>query len=229
MNNDADPVAGQVDNSGNHRGLITGVVLAGGLSRRMGGIDKTMITLGGKAMIVHAIEKLDRQCGPLVINANGDPDRFNEFGHPVVADIIPDYAGPLAGILTGMRWSLENAPKAKWIVTVAADTPFLPDDLVVRLLSATGHDFSTIALACSGTRIHPVAGLWPVALADALEEFLRTENSRKVLAFVDRFTLVKVEFGGSSVGGTKIDPFFNVNTPEELDIAEAILAEKEEV
>lgn len=214
-----------VNDPARHRGNIPAIVLAGGLSRRMGGVDKTLMKLGGKPMISHALDCLEKQAGPLMINANGDANRYEKLGYPVVADVYEGHAGPLAGILTAMRWAQKSTPNAKWIVTVAADTPFLPADLVSKLLSAAGHNFSTIALAFSGERIHPVVGMWPLSLADDLEAFLNNEKSRKVLAFVDNYTLAKVSFGGLNVDGIEVDPFFNVNTPEDLEIAKAVLAE----
>lgn len=207
---------------------VTGVILAGGLSRRMGGVDKSTMVLGGKIMLAHSLDCLAPQVKTLIINCNGDLERFSRFGRPIVVDLIEGHAGPLAGILTGMRWSQEHAPEAKWIVTVAADTPFLPADLVAKLMSATGDDLSTIALAHSGERIHPVVGLWPVGLANALEDFLTNEQSRKVLAFVDRYTLKRVPFELRKMGNREIDPFFNVNTIEDLENAEAILAEMDQ-
>ena len=205
---------------------IPAIVLAGGLSRRMGGVDKTLMKLGGKAMISHALDCLEKQAGPLMINANGDANRYEGLGYPVVADVFEGHAGPLAGILTAMRWAQGNTRNAKWIVTVAADTPFLPVDLVSRLLSAAENGFSTIALAVSGERIHPVVGMWPLNLADDLEAFLNNGSSRKVLAFVDNYTLAKAQFDAVIVAGIEVDPFFNVNTLEDLEKAEAILAEK---
>ncbi len=213
--------------AGRYRGVIPAIVLAGGLSRRMGGIDKSLIELGNKPMIAHAVTCLEKQAGPLMINANGDTGRFDALNLPVENDVISGHAGPLAGVLTAMRWAQQNAREAKWVVTVAADTPFLPDDLVVRLMQAAGHNFTTIALACSGERIHPVVGMWPIGIADDLETWLNTEENRKVLAFVENYTLAKVQFSGKHIDDIEIDPFFNINTPEDLEVAKAVLAEIE--
>lgn len=202
--------------------LVTGVLLAGGLSRRMGGGDKCLRDLGGKPMLGHVIERLGPQVGAMVINANGDPGRFHPFGLAVVADTIGGFAGPLAGVLAGMRWSATAAPQAKWIVTVSTDAPFLPLDLVHRLLAATADAPQTIALAASGGEVHPVIGLWPVALADDLEEQLHA-GVRKVLHWTDRHRSVIVDFPFLRFQGRKIDPFFNANTPEELDEARALI------
>src|SRR5262245_49607248 len=115
---------------------ITGVILAGGQSRRMGGVAKGLLALGGRPVLANVIERLAPQVGRMVINANGDPERFAGFGLPVVADTMADYPGPLAGVLAGMRWAQANAPAARWIATAAGDAPLLPTDLVARCLAA---------------------------------------------------------------------------------------------
>jgi molybdopterin-guanine dinucleotide biosynthesis protein A len=202
---------------------VTGVILAGGQSRRMGGGDKGLLELAGKPMLAHVFERLAPQVGRVVINANGDPARLARFELPVVADTIPDFAGPLAGILAGMRWSMANAPAARWIATAAGDAPLLPTDLVVRFLAALRARPGAIALAQSEGGLHPVIGLWPVALADDLEAQLAS-GVRKVLAWTDRNGTVPVRFPPVRVGGMEIDPFFNANTPQELDALRAVLA-----
>jgi len=211
-------------------GLAIGVVLAGGLSRRMGGGDKGLIDIGGQTMLARAVARLQPQVGRVILNANGDPARLSAFGLPVVPDAVEGFAGPLAGVLTGMLWARDHAPDARWVVTVAGDTPFFPDNLVARFVEAAGHDEAMIALAASGGHRHPVFGLWPVALADDLHAFLDLGESRKVLAFVDRHPDITVNFPGLMLDDVAVDPFFNVNTPEDIDIAEAIadaLTEKE--
>ncbi len=202
--------------------LVTGVLLAGGLSRRMGGGDKCLRDLAGKPMLAHVIERLQPQAGAMVINANGDPERFAPFGLDVVPDTVGGFAGPLAGVLAGMRWSAANAPQARWIVTVSTDAPFLPLDLTQRLLEAVGDAPQKIALAASNGDVHPVIGLWPVALADDLEEQLNA-GVRKVLHWTDRHASIVVEFPSSRFHDRTIDPFFNANTPEELDEARALI------
>lgn len=202
--------------------LVTGVLLAGGLSRRMGGGDKCLRDLAGKPMLAHVIERLRPQVGAMVLNANGDPARFAAFGLDVVPDTIEGFAGPLAGVLAGMRWSAGHAPEARWIVTVSTDAPFLPLDLTRRLLEATTGGPNTIALAASGGEVHPVIGLWPVSLADDLEEQLKA-GVRKVLHWTDRHTTKVVDFPFLTINGHEIDPFFNANTPEELDEARALI------
>jgi molybdenum cofactor guanylyltransferase len=202
---------------------VTGVVLAGGQSRRMGGGDKGLLDLAGKPMLAHVIERLAPQVGRLVINANGDPGRFAAFGLPVAADTIPDFAGPLAGVLAGMRWSLANAPAARWIATAAGDAPLVPLDLVERCIQTLERRPGAIALAESAGELHPVIGLWPVALADDLETQLAA-GVRKVLAWTDRHGTMPVPFPFAPVGGVDLDPFFNANTPQELADLRALLA-----
>lgn len=215
---------------------ITGLILAGGLSRRMaaafqgtGGGDKGLLDLQGKPMLAHVIDRLSPQAGRLVINANGDPARFAAFGLPVTPDTIPGFVGPLAGVLAGLRWSKHNQPEATHVVSVSADAPFLPGDLAERLAAAAeraslspGGPTHPIAIAASGGELHPVIGLWPVDLADDLEAALRA-GVRKVLAWTDRHGTVGVEFPFIDVKGRTIDPFFNANTPEELDEARNLL------
>jgi molybdopterin-guanine dinucleotide biosynthesis protein A len=201
---------------------VTGVILAGGLSRRMGGGDKALLDLGGATMLGCIVDRLRPQVDALVINANGDPSRFAAFGLPVVADETSDYAGPLAGVLAGMRWSLAHAPSARHIATVSSDAPFLPMDLVIRLSSEIADRPGAIALARSGGGPHPVIGLWPVALADDLQAWLAA-GTRKVLAWVDRHTSAQVVFTEIEIGGRKVDPFFNANTPEELAVVRALI------
>lgn len=205
--------------------LVTGVLLAGGLSRRMGGGDKCLRDLAGKPMLRHVIERLAPQVGAMVINANGDPERFAPFGLAVVADTVGGFAGPLAGVLAGMRWSANAAPAAQWIVTVSTDAPFLPLDLTQRLFDAVAGEAETIALAASGGEVHPVIGLWPVALADDLEEQLEA-GVRKVLHWTGRHRSVVVDFPFLRFSGRTVDPFFNANTPEELDEARALIESK---
>ena len=207
----------------------TGLLLAGGQSRRMsdafaaGRGDKGLLDLSGKPMLGHVIERLTPQAGLLVINANGDPARFASFDLPVVPDTIEGYAGPLAGILAGLRWSIVNAPDATHVVSVSTDAPFLPADLVTRLQQGLATASGSIALAQSGGELHPVIGLWPVALADDLEQALHA-GTRKVLAWTDRHGTVPIEFPFTHLKGRSVDPFFNANTPEELAEARHLLA-----
>lgn len=201
---------------------ITGVILAGGLSRRMGGGDKGLLDLGGATMLGRVIDRLRPQVGALVINANGDASRFAAFGLPVVADETADYSGPLAGILAGMRWSLAHVPAVRHIATVSSDAPFLPTDLVARLSPAIGDRPDQIALARSAGEVQPVIGVWPVALADDLQARLAA-GTRKIMAWAERHATVQVDFAEIDIGGRKVDPFFNANTPEDLALARTLL------
>ncbi len=203
---------------------IAGVLLAGGQSRRMGGGDKCLTELAGKALLSRVIGRLRPQTNTLVLNANGDPDRFAAFGLPVVADPVEGFAGPLAGVLAGFSWAREHAPDARWIVTAATDTPFFPRDLVAELHDATKGQYPAIALAQSDGRLHPVFGLWPVALAGDLHEALMS-GTRKVLHWTGRHPTATAEFPLMQLGDATLDPFFNVNSPDDLSRAEAVFAE----
>lgn len=201
---------------------IAGVLLAGGQSRRMGGGDKGLLRFGDGTMLGHVIARFAPQVGPLVLNANGDPARFAEFALPVVADTIQGHAGPLAGVLAGMRWARANT-SATFIATASTDAPFLPLDLVARLGAAAEAEPGSIAIARSGGHLHPVIGLWPVAHHDDLEAALRDDGIRKVLRWTDRHGTVPVDFADLEIAGQTIDPFFNANTPEELDEARRLI------
>lgn len=199
---------------------VVGLLLAGGLSRRMGGGDKTLQLLGGRPLLDHVIERLRPQVAALVLNANGDPARFAGFGLPVVADSVPDFAGPLAGILAGLDWTAANCPDCPLVASVATDSPFLPADLVARLrhgLTAVGAD---LACAASHGQPHPVIGLWPVRLRDELRRAVVDEDIRKVDVWTGRYRLATVPFEDDPAG---IDPFFNANRPDDLGRAEALL------
>ena len=166
--------------------------------------------------------RLGRQVGRLVINANGDPARFAQFGLPVAPDTIEGFVGPLAGVLSGLRWSHAHAPAASHIATVSTDAPFIPDDLVARLHDGVVDRPIAIAIARSGGELHPVIGLWPVALADDLEHALR-DGVRKVLAWTGRHGTQAVDFPFTPMAGCQIDPFFNANHPDEFDEARRLL------
>jgi molybdopterin-guanine dinucleotide biosynthesis protein A len=202
---------------------ITGVILAGGRSRRMGGGDKGLLDLGGKPMLGHVIDRLAPQVGRIIINANGEPRRFAAWSLPVVPDTVGGFAGPLAGVLAGMRWSLAHAPEARFIVTAAGDAPLLPRDLARRLLAAREQAKAAIALAQSYGELHPVIGLWPVSLANDLEEQLKG-GIRKVVHFTRRHGTIAVPFAPVRLCGLDIDPFFNANTPAELEQLRASIA-----
>ncbi len=196
-----------------------GLLLAGGLARRMGGGDKPLRTIAGRSILAHVIERLAPQCDGLVINANGDPARFADYGLPVVADSVPDFAGPLAGILAGLDWMAAHRPQTEWLVSVAADTPFIPRDLVPRLHEAREEQGVPLACAASGGWTHPVIGLWPVSLRDDLRRALTVEDERKIDRWTARHGCASAEWPVEPV-----DPFFNANRPEDLDEAERLFA-----
>ncbi|MDP3256090.1 molybdenum cofactor guanylyltransferase MobA [Bosea sp. (in: a-proteobacteria)] len=196
-----------------------GLLLAGGLARRMGGGDKPLRTIAGRTILAHVIERLAPQCDGLVVNANGDPARFADCGLPVVADSVPDFAGPLAGILAGLDWMAAHRPESEWLVSVAADTPFIPRDLVARLYAARQAENVPLACAASGGWTHPVIGLWPVSLRDDLRRALTVEGERKIDRWTARHGCASAEWPVDPV-----DPFFNANRPEDLDEAERLFA-----
>lgn len=200
-------------------GTIAGLVLAGGLSRRMGGGEKGLQLLGGQTMISRVIDRIAPQVDTLAINANADPEPYLQFGLPILPDTIGGHAGPLAGVLTGLEWA-STLPGITHLVSAATDTPFLPLDLVTRFSALAGPE--RIVIARSDDNRHPVFGLWPVALRQDLAEWLATSDTMKVLAWVHRhdFTFCDFDAGGDNAP----DPFFNANTPEELAEAERYLA-----
>lgn len=203
---------------------VVGVLLAGGQSSRMGGGDKCLRLLANRTMLAHVIDRLAPQVDRLIINANGDPQRFSSFGLPVVSDTVGGFVGPLAGILAGMRWVRDNVPEADHMASVSTDAPFLPHDLVARLGGALADRPGAVAVARSLGELHPVIGLWPVARADDLEAAL-ADGVRKVLRWTDRHGTVPVDFDAPNIGGVTLDPFFNANTPEDLMHAAELLAQ----
>lgn len=198
---------------------VVGLLLAGGRARRMGGGDKCLREIGGRSLLALAVERAMPQVDQLVLNAGGDPTRFAGFRLPVVADVVGGYAGPLAGILTGVEWARTYAPRARWVASFATDTPFFPRDLVETLQAAAERDEADIACAASNGRSHPVFALWPVRLAAPLREALTGEGIHKIDAWTARYRVTRVEFAGSG----DADPFFNVNAPEDLTAAETRL------
>jgi len=193
-----------------------GLILAGGLARRMGGGDKAVLKIGGKMILERTILRFRTQCTGLVLNANGDPKRFESFKLPIVADEIPDFAGPLAGILAGLDWAAHD-PKIEFIASVPGDCPFLPRDLVLCLHAARVEQKKPLACARSGEWRHPVAGLWPVSLRDDLRHALIKEGLHKIEIWTGRHGVAIAEWLDKP-----LDPFFNVNTPEDLARAEDI-------
>jgi molybdopterin-guanine dinucleotide biosynthesis protein A len=202
---------------------VVGVILAGGAARRMDGRDKALLPLGGGTLLGHVVDRLRPQVGRLVLNANGDPARFDAFGLPVIADANEERAGPLAGILAGLEWAAANAPSARWIMTAPADTPFFPRDALSRFAAAVGGT-RQIAVARSKGAIHAVAALVPFELRNDLAKWLAGTTDLAVRAWLRRHPAVMVDFPDSE--GT--DPFVNVNTPDDLKRAEGLLARRDQ-
>ena len=191
-----------------------GVLLAGGLARRMGGGDKPMRRIAGRTILERVIARLKPQCDGLILNANGDPARFAAFGLPVIADTVADFPGPLAGILAALDWVAANRPEISWVLSAAADCPFLPPDLLARLHRARAEENAQLAVAASGGQSHPVIGLWSVVLREELRHALVVEDIRKIDRWTARYRLATVTWPIKP-----LDPFFNANTID--DIAEA--------
>jgi molybdenum cofactor guanylyltransferase len=198
---------------------IPGVLLAGGLARRMGGGDKPMRTIGGRTILERVIARLGPQCDGLILNANGDPARFAAFGLPVIPDGVADFPGPLAGILAGLDWAAANRPEVKWMLSAAADCPFLPRDLVSRLHQSLVEQDAELAVAASDGQSHPVIGLWSVSLREKLRHALVVEDVRKIDRWTARYHLATVTWPV-----TPLDPFFNANTVEDIAEAERLAA-----
>ena len=196
-----------------------GVLLAGGLARRMGGGDKPMRTIGGRTMLERVIARLSPQCDGLILNANGDPARFGAFGLPVISDDVPGFPGPLAGVLAALDWTATNRPDIDWVLSAAGDCPFLPRDLVARLHEARARENAQLAVAASGGQSHPVIGLWRVALRDELRHALVVEDLRKIDRWTARYPLATVTWPAEP-----LDPFFNANTVEDIAEAERLAA-----
>ena len=196
-----------------------GLVLAGGLARRMGGGDKARIKIGGLTILQRVLDCIAPQCSDVIINANGDPARFADTGLPVVADSVPDFAGPLAGILAGLDWAAVHAAQTEWLLSVPGDCPFLPKDLVARLHEARLAAGTPLACARSGDWRHPVVALWPVALRDDLRRALIDEDLHKIEIWTARHGVAIATWPAEP-----LDPFFNVNTPEDAALAEQIAA-----
>lgn len=198
---------------------ILGVVLAGGLARRMGGGDKGLQLLGGKPILSRILERLAPQVDGIVLNANGDPARFAAWNLPVAGDAVEGFVGPLAGVLAGLDWARRHRTDITDIVTVPADGPFVPRDLVPRMMQARAAAGADLACAESAGQACPVVGLWPVRLYDDLRRAVVEEDIRKVDRWTARHRLVQVDFPAAPV-----DPFFNANAPEDLAEAERLLA-----
>lgn len=196
-----------------------GLVLAGGRSQRMGGRDKPLCVVGGQSILARVIARLQPQCDGLLLNANGDHARFAAFGLPIAPDDLSGFAGPLAGVLAGLDWAATRRPNVRWVLSVAADCPFIPHDLAARLHQARIAHAAPIAVCASGGRTHPVIALWDVALRGALRHDLEAEQLRRVGGFIARHPSIAVDWPTAP-----LDPFFNVNTPDDLVTAERLAA-----
>jgi molybdopterin-guanine dinucleotide biosynthesis protein A len=196
-----------------------GVLLAGGLARRMGGGDKPMRQIGGRTILDRVIARLAPQCDGLILNANGDPARFASFGLPVIADGVADFPGPLAGILAALDWAAANRPEVQWVLSAAGDCPFLPRDLVARLHAARIEQDAQLAVAASDGQSHPVIGLWSVSLREELRHALIVEDIRRIDRWTARYRLATVEWPVDV-----LDPFFNANTMDDIAAAERLAA-----
>lgn len=198
------------------------VVLAGGRATRMGGGDKALRAFGRSTLLDHVLARIAGQgASHVVLNANGDPARFARFGLPVLPDTVPGHPGPLAGVLAGMEWALAQAPGTADVVTVPTDSPFIPRDLVPRLLAARAAAGADMACAASLGQAHPVAAIWPVRLAPLLRRALVEERLYRIDRWTARFDIVEAEFAADPV-----DPFLNVNTPEDLAGAQALIGRR---
>jgi molybdopterin-guanine dinucleotide biosynthesis protein A len=204
----------------NEAAATLGLVLAGGLARRMGGGDKTLLDIGATTILARVLDRLAPQCSGIALNANGDPARFAFTGLPVVPDDVPGFAGPLAGILAGLDWAAAHAPATAFIASVPGDCPFLPRDLLARLHAVRIAAATPLACARSGDWRHPVVGLWPVALRADLRKALVAEGLRKIEVWTARHGVAIAEWPDRP-----IDPFFNVNTPEDAARAQSIAAQ----
>jgi molybdopterin-guanine dinucleotide biosynthesis protein A len=194
-----------------------GVLLAGGLARRMGGGDKPMRQIAGRTILARVIARLKPQCDGLILNANGDPARFASFGLPVIPDSVADFPGPLAGILAALDWAAANRPEISWVLSAAADCPFLPRDLVARLHRARADENAQLAVAASDGQSHPVIGLWSVGLREELRRALVVEDVRKIDRWTARYRLATVTWSAEP-----LDPFFNANTVDDIAAAERL-------
>jgi molybdopterin-guanine dinucleotide biosynthesis protein A len=185
----------------------------------MGGGDKSLRMLGGETLLARVIARAKPQVAALALNANGDPARFSAYRLPVIADAVPGFAGPLAGILTGLEWAERAVAGASWLASFATDAPFFPRNLVMRLRTAAESEGADLACASSGGRRHPVFGLWPLRLARELRQAVAAEGIRKVEDWTGRYRVAVVDFPS-----VPLDPFFNANRPEDLAEAERMLA-----
>lgn len=198
---------------------VVGIILAGGLARRMGGGDKCLLPLAGKTLLQRTIERAKPQVSQLLLNANGNSLRFARTRLPVVADANPNNLGPLAGIHAGFTWMQVNAPKQEWLMSFASDTPFFPMTVADELLTAALQSGNTLAVATSKLRVHPVFSLWHISVASKISAQLITGEAPRLQEWIKAQEPLEVDFNADAY-----DPFFNINTPQDLYAAEPMAA-----
>lgn len=196
---------------------VVGVILAGGLARRMGGGDKCLLPLAGRTLLQRTIDRAQPQVRSLLLNANGNSLRFARTRLPVVPDIYPNNLGPLAGIHAGLQWMKSDNPDAEWLASFASDTPFFPTDIVARLFAGAVAQHAQLAIATSNSRTHPIFALWHASLFEKIEQQLQTGEIPRLQDWITQQKLVEVEFTAEGY-----DPFFNINTPQDLYTAEPL-------
>jgi molybdopterin-guanine dinucleotide biosynthesis protein A len=194
-----------------------GVILAGGLSRRMGGGDKPLLAFGGKTLLEHVTQRLAPQCECMILNAKRDLSRYENVSFPIVPDSIAGYLGPLAGILTALEWTAAHRPDIEWVVSVPGDTPFIPQDLVRQLHESRRRSERPLACASSDSQVHFAVGLWPVFLRHDLRQMVLEKGMRSVRDWVRLHGYAEASWPHDPV-----DPFFNINTPEDLAEADVL-------
>lgn len=197
---------------------VVGVILAGGLARRMGGGDKCLLPLAGKTLLQRTIERAQPQVSSLLLNANGNSLRFARTRLPVIADIYPGNLGPLAGVHAGLRWMQTDNPDAEWLASFASDTPFFPTDLIDRLITAATAQHAQLAVATSDNSAHPIFALWHASLIGDIEQQLENGEMPRLQDWIKKQKFVEVDFAADGY-----DPFFNINTPQDLYAAEPMV------
>lgn len=198
---------------------VVGIILAGGLAKRMGGGDKCLLPLAGKTLLQRTVERAQPQVESLLLNANGNSLRFARTRLPVIPDVFPNNLGPLAGIHAGLKRMAADNPNAEWLASFASDTPFFPTDLVARLLDAATASKSQLAIAASNNRAHPTFALWHASLLEKIDQLLQTGDTPRLQDWVKQQKMVQEEFAADAY-----DPFLNINTPQDLYAAEPVAA-----
>jgi molybdopterin-guanine dinucleotide biosynthesis protein A len=198
---------------------VVGIILAGGLAKRMGGGDKCLLPLAGKTLLQRTVERARPQVGSLLLNANGSSLRFARTRLPVIADIFPGHLGPLAGVHAGLSWMRSENSDAEWLASFASDSPFFPKDLVAGLFAAVTNQHALLAVARSQDRTHPIFALWHVSLLGKIAQQLQTGKVPRLQDWINQQRRVEVNFAAEGY-----DPFFNINVPQDLYTAETVVA-----